>query len=56
MKVVTVNPFHVTGLFLYPVKTSENVRLSHVFMGYIKRPEAWNGLKAINYFRIKAPL
>ena len=36
------DPFHTTGLFLYPLKTSENQRFS-VFRGYRKRPVAWNG-------------
>ena len=28
-------PFHATGIFLYPLKTLENL------WGYIKRPETW---------------
>ena len=36
------NPFHATGLFLYPLKT-ENQRFSDVFSGYRKRPNTWNG-------------
>ena len=40
-----INPFHATGLFRYPLKTSENQRLSDVFRGYQKRPVAWNGLR-----------
>ena len=28
-----VNPFHTAGLFLYPLKTSENQRFSDIFMG-----------------------
>ena len=39
-----INSVHVTGLFLYPLKTSENQRFSYVFRGYRKRPVAWNGL------------
>ena len=35
-----VKPFHVIGLFLYPLKTSENQRFSDVFRGYRKRPVA----------------
>ena len=38
-----INAFHVTDLFLYPLKTSENFWFS-VFRGYRKRPVAWNGL------------
>ena len=33
------NPFHATGLFLYPLKT-ENQSLSDVFREYGKRPVA----------------
>ena len=29
----TVNLFHATGFFLYPLKTSENQRFSDVFRG-----------------------
>ena len=35
-----VNPFHDTGLFLYPLKTSENPSIADVFRGYITRPVA----------------
>ena len=35
-----INPFHATGLFLYPLKKSENQRFSVVFRGYRKRPAA----------------
>ena len=34
------NPFHVIGLFLYPLKTSENQKFSDVFRGYTNRPVA----------------
>ena len=40
-----INPFHATGLFRYPLKTSENQRSSDVFRWYRKRLVAWNGLK-----------
>ena len=33
-----VNPFHATGLFLYPLKTSTNLWFSDTFRGYGKRP------------------
>ena len=33
-----VNPFNATDLFLYPLKTLENQRLSHFSRGYRKRP------------------
>ena len=36
------NPFHATGLFLYPRKTSENQRFSDFFRGYRKRLVTWN--------------
>ena len=41
----SINPFHGTGLFLCPLKTSENQRFSDVFKGYRKRPVVWNRLK-----------
>ena len=47
-----LNPFQVTGLFLYPLKTSENQRFSDVFGGYRKRPVAWSEL--IRFASIKA--
>ena len=42
-----VNPFHVTDLFWYPLKTLESLWFSDVFMGYQKRSVAWNGLKLV---------
>ena len=39
-----VNPFHATGLFRYPLKTSENQRFPDMLRGYRKRPVAWNWL------------
>ena len=39
-----VNPFHTTGLFRCPLKTSENLWFSDVFKGYRKRPVAQNRL------------
>ena len=47
-----LNPFYATGLFLYPLKTSENQRFSDVFMGYRKRPVGRNGLKGFSFFYI----
>ena len=41
-----INPFHDTVLFLYLLKTSENLKFSDVFSGYRKRSVAWNGLAA----------
>ena len=47
------NPCHVTGLFLYTLKTSENQRFSDVFRGYRKRPVAWNRLmRRSTYFSL----
>ena len=34
------DPFHVTGLFLFPLKPSENHRFSNVSRGRSKRPVA----------------
>ena len=36
-----LNLFYATGLFLYPLKTSENQRFSDVFRGYRKKPVEW---------------
>ena len=35
---MTLNPFHGTGLFLCPLKSSESLE-------YREKPVAWNGLK-----------
>lgn len=35
------NPFLATGLFLCPLKTSENLQFSDTFRGYRKRPVTW---------------
>ena len=43
-----IDPFHATGLFIYPLKTSENQRFSDVFRGYRKRPVAWNELQLLS--------
>ena len=37
------NPFHATGLFLYPLKTWENLWVADILMGYIKKPVTRNG-------------
>ena len=44
-----INSFHATCLFLYPLKTSENLWFSDVPREYKKRPMAWNGLTIITY-------
>ena len=41
-----INPFHATGLFLHPLKISENQSFSDVFRGYRNRSAAQNGLTA----------
>ena len=38
------NSFNDTSLFLYPLKTSENLLFLDVFRGYRKKPLSWNGL------------
>ena len=38
------NPIRATGLFLYPLKTSENPLFSDVFRAYGKGLKAWYGL------------
>ena len=40
-----IKPFHATGLFRYPLKTSEYQRFFVVFRRYRKRALTWNGLK-----------
>ena len=37
---LTLNPFHATDLFLYPLKSSENQTFSDDFRGYRKKPVA----------------
>ena len=49
VKDLRINPFYATGLFLYPLKTSEIQRFCDVFIGggegvYRKRSIAWNVL------------
>ena len=36
------NVFDATVLFLYPLKTSENLWFSDVFMGYSKGRDGWH--------------
>ena len=40
-----VNPFHASGLFLHPLKTSENQGFCDVFSRFRKEPVALNGSK-----------
>ena len=39
MLIIGLNPFHATGLFRYPLKTSENLWFSDVFTGGIERDQ-----------------
>ena len=41
-----INPFHVTGLFLHPLKALENQRFSDIFRRHRKRPVVRNRLIA----------
>ena len=50
--VSSVNPFHATGLFRYPLKTSESQRFPDIFRGYRKRPVTWNGLKVFSKLQV----
>ena len=43
-----INPFHATGPFQHPLKTTENRRFTDVFRGYWKRPVAWKGLTVLH--------
>ena len=43
-----LNPFYITRIFIYPLKTSENQRFSDVFRRYRNRPAVSNGLKRVN--------
>ena len=44
----TIKQFHVTGLFLYPLKTPENQRFSNISRRYRKRKVARNELTTNN--------
>ena len=48
-----LTPFHATGFFLYPLKSSENLWFSDVFRGCRKRPMEWNGIKSyLNFTKL----
>ena len=47
-----VNQFHAAGLFLYPLKTPENLWFSDIFRGYKKRLVAWNGWRLVLFFEL----
>ena len=49
---ILVNLHHVTDLFLYPLKTSENQTFSDIFRGYRKSTVTWNRLMTFNKFTI----
>ena len=51
-RIWAVIPFHATGLFLYPLKTSQNQRFSDVFMGYRKRIVARNVLALTRFLKM----
>ena len=44
IKSLFINSFHATGLFLYPLKATENLWFSDVFRGYREGLVVWNGL------------
>lgn len=44
-----INTCHITGLFLYPLKSSENRRFSDVLSGYTERSMAWSRLISVWY-------
>ena len=50
--IIVFNPSYVVGVFLYPLKTSENIGLSDVFRVYRNRPPAWNGFDYNSLFPI----
>ena len=47
-----INPFSTSVPLLYSLKTSENLRLSHVFRGYRSGTLVENGLKLENLIAI----
>ena len=43
---IIINPFNTTGLFLYPLKTSENQKFADVPRGYRKMlPDVFRGYR-----------
>ena len=50
-KTFIINPFHATGLFLYPLKTSENVKFL-MFSGGIERDQ-WHKMDYWFWYFIK---
>ena len=47
-RIIGLNPFHATGLFLYPLRKSKNYRFSVVSRGYGMRPFAYNRLNGLH--------
>ena len=53
---IRIYPFHATGLFRYPLKTSENqrfARFSDIFRGYRKRPWHEMGKLIFEFLHLK---
>ena len=50
-KWMALNPFNVTGLFLYPLKILENQRFSDIFKGFGRSVE-WNGVNILRFLFI----
>ena len=46
-RLLLINPFHATSLFLYPLKASENIWSFEVFRVYRNRAMAWCRLEPI---------
>ena len=49
-RINSINPFHADVIFLYPLKTSENLWFSDVFREYRNGTIAWQGLKIFFWF------
>ena len=49
---ILYNLFHATGLFLYPLKISENFWFSHIFRGYRNRLVAENRLRRFTKYAV----
>ena len=48
-----INPFHATGLFLYPLKALENLRFPDIFGGYKKQTNGMKWVKNVVTFNVK---
>ena len=51
-----INPFHATGLFLNPVKISENEKFPNDFWGDRKKTVAWHGLTNCSFLQFASLL